>query len=244
MKPTFSILHATFGRPEKAVAAMRATLDRASRSDRVEYIFACNTDDPALPSLREYLGRKKLYPGVQFGAIFGNFTGSAPAWNAAANQSSGQVLIQMQDDLEMPDKWDTLLLEKMMAIEEHESVPQKTPIFIGVSDGFRTDALCCTAIMNRARYVQQGEFLHPGYMSVFSDDDVTYRALRDAKEEKCKFIEARDLVFLHRHAYHDKDVPLDATYERENSPEAYRIGALRFAERNPLAATDGIRTWG
>ncbi len=239
MKPIFSLLHASYGRPEKAVAAMRMALERmANPVERVEFIFAINANDPRF---KDYIKEIEIPEMNGVHVVIGNYTGSSPAWNAAANQSKGDVLIQMQDDLELPHHWDSALLEKLYAF--HQDWDQKSA-FIAVSDGYRTDALCCTAIMTRERYRQAGEFLCPQYMSVFSDDDVTYRALRDAKAEKCEFINARDLVFLHRHHYHDKSVPMDATYERENSSEAYNVGSLLFAKRNPEAATDGIRTWG
>ncbi len=235
MKPIFSILHATYGRPKKAIEAMREVLARTSLPQHVEYILAVNANDPKSGEYAKELAAKTL---IDVEIVVGNFVGSAPAWNAAANASTGEILIQMQDDLELPEKWDALLSEKLAGIDE------KKPAFIAVSDGFRTDGICCTAIMNRARYTQQGEFLYPGYISVFSDDEVTYRALRDARDGKCTFVNARDLTFLHRHHYHDKSVPMDATYERENSAEAYAAGGALFASRNPLAATDGIRTWG
>ncbi len=239
MKPAFSLLHATYGRPEKAAAAMQMALQRAIRPRLIEYIFAFNNDDPSNAEGTFRMPECELeFNRIDFAR--GNFIGSAPAWNAAANLCTGEILVQMQDDLELPEGWDFSLASRLA--DRLENLDQ--PAVIAVSDGYRTDDLCCTAIMNRARYVQTGEFLHPGYMSVFSDDDFTYRALRDHKEDKCTFISARDLVFRHRHHYHDKSVPMDATYERENSSEAYRIGAALFAERNPLAATDGIRTWG
>ncbi len=239
MKPTFSLLHASWGRPEKAIAAMRMALDRAIRPQDVEYIFAINADDPVHLTLWDLAHSEYMNWGRASRCVIGDFAGSAPAWDAAAKVSTGEILVQMQDDIELPEGWDYAIIERLTEVVED---PDK-PAFIAVSDGFRKDALCCTAIMTRARYDQCGEFLHPGFRSVFSDDDVTYRALRDARDGKCAFVNARDIVFLHRHAYHDKSVAMDATYERENSSEAYRIGSELFAKRNPEAATDGLRTW-
>lgn len=230
-KPLWSLLHATYGRPEKAVAAMKMAIERASNPANVEYIFAVNIDDQSSPNI---VGHGSLI-------IASNFRGSAQAWDDAASASTGEVMIQMQDDLELPDGWDNLLTQRLV-LGGGMDWPFK-PLFVAVGDGYRRDDLCCTAIMNRAYYAQKGEFLHPGYISVFSDDDVTYRALRDECDGLCKVIRARDLIFRHRHHYHDKSVPDDATYRRENSAEAYRIGGALFAERNPLAATDGLRTW-
>lgn len=240
MKPLFSLLHATYGRTTKAIDAMKLALARASNPSQVEYIFACNNDD------KEF--SKFMVPDAPWAKtmiVIGNYTGSSPAWNAAANASSGEILIQMQDDLELPEMWDAHILRRLRELP-FDGGPdgwKGLSIFVGVSDGYRKDDLCCTAIMNRMRYTQQGEFLHPGYMSVFSDDDVTYRAIRDAKAGRCVFVSARDLVFTHRHHYHDKSVPMDATYQRENSAEAYRIGSELFLKRNPESTKDGIVTW-
>jgi len=243
MKPVFSLLHATYGRPEKAIAAMKMANERASQPGRVEHIFACNADDPTLVDFQMGLAAQAPLNGTSPFVVIGNFNGSAPAWNAAANQSVGEVLIQMQDDLELPDHWDSVLMKAILANREACLALMVSPVFVRVSDGYRNDGICCTAIMNRARYLQQGEFLHPGYISVFSDDDVTYRALRDARDGKCVFVDAREIIFLHRHHYHDKTVPMDATYERENSSEAYAVGSELFHKRNPQASTDGLRTW-
>lgn len=153
--------------------------------------------------------------------------GSVSAWNFGAQFSTGEFLVQMQDDLELPKNWDALLMAPLIQEDRDR------PLVIAVSDGYRTDGLLCTAIMNRLRYRQQGEFLHAGYLSVFSDDEHTTRAIVDSRAGKCRLLDHRDLVFLHRHAYHDPSVPFDATYARENSTEAYAIGQKLFAERNP-----------
>ncbi len=180
----------------------------------------------------------------QFAFVEHPGTGSAPGWDFAAKFSTGTWLIQGQDDVEPPEKWDSLILQAQILA----GLPDEVPTFIAVGDGFRKDALCCTAIMNRARYKQAGEFLHAGFLSVFSDDDVTYRSLRDARDGKCIVLNCHSILFphmtfTHRHHYHDRSVAWDETYARENSSEAYRIGAALFAQRNPEAATDGLKTW-
>jgi hypothetical protein len=224
----------------KAIAAMRMWFSRANRPGDVEYIFACNRDDPERGAIEDMVhamgaGEMKI--------VVGDFHGSAAAWDAAAHASRGSMLIQAQDDVEPPEKWDTGLMYAIN-VSGHLFDWLKLPIFIAVSDGFRKDKLCCTAIMNRARYEQQGEFLHAGYLSVYSDDEVTLRAYADAAAGLCQLIEARDLVFLHRHHYHDKSVPLDDTYKKENSADAYAVGAALFTKRNEKAIAAGFRTWG
>ncbi len=234
MTPTFSLLHASWGRPEKAVAAMKDALAKAAHPGAVEYIVAVNDDDA--PTLAAFDAEAAFI-------VFGPFKGSAAAWDAAAKASRGRLLIQMQDDLVLPERWDETLVERVLQSEPLMplyAILDNIPVVIAVSDGYRKDALLCTAICNRARYEQVGEFLHAGYLSVFSDDDFTVRAMRDAAEGRCKLIDARDIVFKHENPYHT-GAPHDATLLRENSPEAYRIGAALFAQRNPWAAK--YRTW-
>lgn len=240
MTPTFSILHATYQRPEKALAAMRMWFERAANPDALEYIFACNEDDPNHAIVRlEWLRHHQVR------LLIGPFAGSAPAWDAAAKASTGLVLIQAQDDVEPPVGWDLSLKARFIEYDQADRrgtyFDYSAPTFIAVSDGYRKDNLCCTAIMTRARYEQCGEFLHAGYLSVFSDDDVTIRAYADAAAGRCVLIEARSLVFLHRHHYHDKSVPMDATYQRENSAEAYAQGQALFMRRN--AEILKFKTW-
>ncbi len=237
-----SLLHATYGRPEKALKAMRRTWARMkNHHNHFQYIFAVNeTDTATLDALRKH---REEHDYVPFQFVTGDFAGSAPAWDAAAKASMGDLLIQVSDDLELPSLWDVALLSRLYEFDNYWDT-KKLPIFVAVSDGFRKDDLCTCAIMTRARYEQAGEFLCPKFYSVYSDDDVTYRSLRDERDGKCHFLNARDIVFTHRHHLHDATVPNDPTYMRGNSPEAYRLGAELFAHRNPEAATDGLRTWG
>jgi hypothetical protein len=221
-----SVLHATYRRPAKAVDAMKLALMRALHRPDIEYIFSVNKDDDTVDSLRalvDYAAAAML--GVNIVIHQTAVTSSAPAWNEAAKIATGDILVQGQDDVEPPEAWD----EKLVML----FAQAKGPAFLAVRDGFRTDKLCCTAIMNRAYYEQEGYFLFPGYESVFSDDDVTLRAYRNHHDAKAELIEARDIVFFHRHHYHDKTVPDDATYQKENRPEAYAKGERLFEARNP-----------
>jgi hypothetical protein len=240
MNPTFSILHATYGRPEKAVAAMRMWWDRASKPWEVEYVFAVNQDDDS---------RKRLYPlanlawdGVKI--ITDDFAGSAPAWDAAARISTGEILIQGQDDVEPPQDWDAHLVCKLRALpfEGGPDAWKDMPVVIAVADGYRSDSLLCTAICTRRRYKQQGCFLCPEFLSVYSDDDFTIRAHADTADGKCVFVNARDLVFLHQNPYHT-GAPHDDTLRRENSPEAYALGSALFMQRNADLVARGFKTW-
>jgi len=237
--PTWSILHATYGRPQKAVAAMRMWFERAARPDEVEYIFAVNeVEQPIISAVMASYGRASY--------VLGDYAGSAPAWDAAAKASTGLVLIQASDDVEPPQDWDKLLWAQIAIFHWGDMMPSAInakPWVMSVSDGYRKDHLQTIAICNRARYEQVGEFIHAGYRSVFSDDDFTIRAIADSADGKCTLINARDLTFTHRHHSHDKSVPWDPVYARGNSTEAYAQGQALFMKRNSHLVARGLKTW-
>lgn len=223
-----SLLHATRGRPAKAVAAYKMWHERAhAYAPEIEHVFSTDFDDPQ---------GEELYDLMTEAAVHENWTitanankGSAEAWNNAYKASCGKLLIQVSDDMEPPEWWGSLLSIKSSDYEWTE------PLVIAVSDGYRKDKLMTTFICTRAYADMQGEFICPDYVSVFSDDDASYRAWKAAQEGRCVLIDARDLVFKHRHHYHDKSVPWDGTYAKQNDPKAYAQGQRLFLERNPEA---------
>jgi hypothetical protein len=241
MNPLFSVLHATMGRPVKAIEAMKLWRN-AEHPGLVEYSFCTTAGDPTFYDLAHSLRNQQMlstFHRIHFMECVR--PGSAPAWDFAAASCRGDLLIQSQDDLEPPEHWDTLLIDEIKRqVGEHW---RNIPLFVAESDGYRKDELCCTAIMNRKRFEQCGHFIPPEYLSVYSDYEVTYRAKRDARDGKCMFVDARQIVFRHRHHYHDKTVPMDQTYEWENSAHAYNFGHGLFHQRNPEAIRDGLRTW-
>lgn len=225
------------GRPKKALETMKLWQARAADPEMVEYLFVFNDNDGSRYEL-EPDPATTLFEVVKVDAVVRY---SAPAWNCGALAARGNLLIQGQDDVEPPQNWDHELLKLI-----HEHGGMNEPIFIGVGDGYRKDVaaqLRCTAIMTRAYRDQEGFFLFHGYRSVFSDDEVTYRALRNEADGLAKYVRADNLVFVHRHHYHDKTVPWDDTYAHENAPEAYAQGKRLFESRNPRALTDGLKKW-
>jgi len=239
---TFSVLHATLGRPEKAIAAMLLFHDRAQHPEKVEYILSVNSDDDTrFPLDMHLLAHAPRLKFARYHTVASDALGSAAAWNAAAQVCSGKLLVQASDDIEPADKWDAMLMDVISGNERLQK--EGKPFCIAVSDGYRKDALCVTAICSRDYMAMEGYFLNPQFLSVWSDDHWTYRALRNERDGKSYFIQARQIVFLHQHHYHTKTVPWDNTYAKQNSAVAYRVGEKLFRELNPRAATDGLKTW-
>jgi hypothetical protein len=177
----------------------RATwLDRAADPDAVEHIFALDPDD-------ETIG-----PFLTCRHVINHGRGPVAAWNEAAKFSKGDILIQLSDDWDPPMHWDKLILAKFAGIT--------TPAVLAISDGAREDNLLCMAILNRARYENQGYLFHSEFFSVFSDNHFTDRAYADGV-----VIEAKDIVIEHLHPAFDKG-EMDETYARSNAPANYEIG--------------------
>lgn len=244
----FSLLHATRGRPAKALETRALFFAAAFRALGIEHIFAIDADDP------ESIEALKHYRHV----IVKEPRGCVKAWNAAAAASSGHVLVQLSDDWLPCNDWDELCW--LMLKEDGElkcgketevgSVPQ----VLAVSDGTRRDTLLCMAILTRARYEQQNDswveiefnpdltprttagqyrpsyLFHPDYFGVFSDNEFTMRAHADKV-----VVAAPHIEFRHEHPIF-KGIPTeewDATYRRQNMPERYKEGMEIFNRRNP-----------
>src|SRR6201999_4037305 len=107
--------------------------------------------------------------------------------------STGDVLVQLSDDWTPTDGWDEEFVRRLRDVSQ--------PAVLRPSDGHRRDDLLCMAILTRARFVQQGEFLHSGYLGVFSDDEFSFQAFLDGV-----VIDARDLVLTHHHPHYDASV--------------------------------------
>jgi predicted O-methyltransferase YrrM len=167
----------------------------------VEHIFAVDLDDDA----PEVYAR---FPTAFLTRVDG---GPVAAWNAAAELSKGDVMVQLSDDWKPTKGWDTAILE---AIGDTSK-----PAVLAINDGHRTDGLLCMAILTRARYKDQGYLFHPELFSMFSDNWFSDCAWRDRV-----VIDARDrITFEHVHPAFGKS-EMDETYFRSNAPERYQTG--------------------
>ena len=180
-----SCLHPTRGRPHEALAVRQLWMSRARHPDRVEWIFAVDSDDGETLA---QLGRLVREPGgggpgrtrvvrVPLEATYhveGTCTGG---WNAAAAAAAGEVLAAVADDWEAPAGWDAALLGRM---------PRDRPAVLMLSDGV---SAACRAVapagraglpvphpgvygplqshpvLNRRRYEDQGHVVYPGYVT-------------------------------------------------------------------------------
>lgn len=196
-----SLLHATRGRAGKAWRCKNDWLRLADNPDAIEHIFGLDVNDPE--SMPLMVTRHCLVRGNG---------GCVDAWNECAKHSRGEIMIQLSDDWEAFQGWDTEIIK---AIGD----PSK-PAVLAVSDGYRKDDLLCMAILTRARYKEQGYLFHPEFFSMLSDNWFSYCAFRDGV-----VIDARDrITFEHVHPAFGK-AEMDATYERSNDQYNYITGA-------------------
>jgi hypothetical protein len=193
-----SLLHATRGRPAQAYSARAKWLDRAADPDAIEHIYALDYDDPMIG------------PFLTCRHVINRDAGPVGAWNAAARFSQGEILVQLSDDWEPPMHWDKLILDKFNGTQD--------PAVLAISDGSRNDDLLCMAILNRARYKQQGYMFHPEFFSVYSDNWFTNQAYNDGI-----VIDGKDITFTHMHPAFGLG-EMDETYARSNAKRNYEFG--------------------
>jgi hypothetical protein len=74
------------------------------------------------------------------------------------------------------------------------------------------------AILNRARYKQQGYMFHPEFFSVYSDNWFTNQAYDDGI-----VIDGKDITFIHMHPAFGLG-EMDETYSRSNAKQNYESG--------------------
>lgn len=213
-----SLLHATRGRPEKALECRTNFMRAAANQFAVEHIFAIDADDATS------LEALKLYRNV----IVKEPRGCVKAWNLAAEASSGHVLVQLSDDWMPCYNWDTLIWDTLTKAGD----PTAKPMVLQVSDSQRNergDGLLCMAVLTRARYKQQGHLFAPDYFGVFSDNEFSLRAQQDGV-----LVDGWHIKFLHQHpVYEGKPfTEWDDTHRRQNAPERYADGEATFRYRN------------
>jgi hypothetical protein len=173
-------------------------LDRAADPDAIEHIYALDYDDPMIG------------PFLTCRHVINRDAGPVGAWNAAARFSQGEILVQLSDDWDPPMHWDKLILDKFNGTQD--------PAVLAISDGSRNDDLLCMAILNRARYKQQGYMFHPEFFSVYSDNWFTNQAYADGV-----VIDGKDITFTHMHPAFGLG-EMDETYARSNTKQNYESG--------------------
>lgn len=203
----FIVLHPSFGRPERGVAAANQVWERFSGSNQLAYHIGLQSNDP---QHRAYTAMD-ADPRIQFSLNQGpDQVGNLNSlYQALGQQERGTVLIYNSDDTEFPCHWDTQLQE---AIEAHP-LQASGRFAVMVSDGHRSseDPLQIVCIASAGYLNEKGYFHHPDYIHLYGDTEFTMAAYRDS----C-VIEARHIVIRHLHYTYGLAAE-DETYRRGNS---------------------------
>ena len=211
MRPTISILHATFHNRPSPLDVKKCWLERAERPDLIEYIFAMDADDEA--TLLETEGQPRIVSPPGEGEVT-----AVRNWNAAAMMSSNDLLVVIADDLSPPQAWDTALTKMIGPLDA-----AVVPFAIKVADSpFVDDTLLRHPVVSRAFYRRFGLFSND-YRGVYCDNDITLRAFWQSV-----ILDGRSLYLEHRHpAFHAK-VTWTESQHRINNPLDYQRGRAVF----------------
>lgn len=207
-----SILHPSRSRPEKAYSTARKWLDNAGCD--VEYILSLDVSDTN--SQTEYL---RLFTGLNRKAniqINPN-TSVVEATNHAAKASSGNILLYLSDDFDCFPNWGPVVLK--------EFANENRPLLVKVDDCLQKfDVPVLTIpIMNRALYEKLGYFWHPGYKSMFVDEDLYWTSKKLGALKNAEHIK-----FEHQHVSVGKAQD-DETYR--NSAKNWDSGKAFYQHR-------------
>lgn len=209
-QPLISLLHPSRGRPEKSFENSKEWIEKAGCE--VQLIVSLDQDDPELLNYGNAYGTTRPIT-----YIIRSNKSVVDATNHAAEEAKGDILLYLSDDFKCPDNWGQLILKEFEG--------EDRPCLIKVDDclqKFHVPVLTIP-IMNRALYEKLSYFWHPGYRSMFVDEDLYWTAHRLGALKNCEH-----LKFPHEHCSIGK-CENDETYQR--SAANWDQGKALFAER-------------
>ena len=210
-----SLLHATRGTPERALATRKIWLDRADDAGQVEHIFGIQSDD--LESIKAFAAAEVYWSCTTPPPAWAS--SSVANWNICAEFSTGHILVVIADDLTPPQGWDT----KLRKLPDPE-----TKWACYVPDSLRQDGLMCHPVLSRALYDKRGYVFHPDFFGVYCDNDFSVRTQLEAP-----IYSVRDLEWQHDHPTNGSRES-DSIVEHQNSETAYAYGGAKFMQKWPL----------
>lgn len=229
---TISLLHATRGRPKQARKAYDRWMQAASGEFNLEYVLSVDEDDESMPmvglSCEKHDGAPMLnWPDTVKTVVGRSRPGPVDAYNRALYASTGDVIVQVHDDIEPPKDWDKQVVEAFgpnTSPNGCANVGFLLHVDDGTGDKVNPDKpwLLTILVGTRAWFKQAGFFYHPGYPSVFCDDDVSQMAMKAGA-----VIEAKHIKF--KHAWGGADG--DETYRRAYAQENWETGRANYEKR-------------
>lgn len=213
-RPKISMIHATRGDYQKALGARARWLEAMTGDTDYEYIFSVDDDDDAWID---------LLSTHSSGVIRGANRSCVDAYNRGSYASTGDILIQVQDDVTPPRGFDKSIIERLDITKEQ---------ILWVSDGHPeinagNPDLIFMACGTRKFFKKLGGLFYPGYRNVFCDDDMGHAARTWAE-----VIVGWDLVFEH------------AWKGDRYGTAAAEFGEEMFVERRDNAFAPAPNLWG
>jgi hypothetical protein len=190
-----SLLHPSRGRPQKAFDTAWQWIDKAGMT--VEYILSLDQSDSLLSDYAVKFQNKSKIVRDNHCVV--------QATNAAAEMSTGDILVYLSDDFKCPDNWGELI------IKEFEN--ENRPLVLKVKDCLQTfpAPVLTIPIMNRQLYEKLGYFWHPAYKSMHVDVDLYWTTFAIGAIKNCQHLE-----FPHHH-YSNGKAAHDETYKRSEA---------------------------
>lgn len=203
-----SLIHPSRGRAEQARRTIDLWLSRASGTRKIEYILSVDSDD-------SQAGLYFFGKGFPLGknadiikVLMHENKSVVEATNHAAKHATGEIFIYLSDDFECPQNWDTIIIESVRNL-----CPKQPEWLLKVDDclqPFHADVVTIP-IMSRALYNRLGYFWHPGYKSMFVDQDLLHTCINNNW-----LLLDESLKFPHLH-YSNSKAPMDETYKASSA---------------------------
>ena len=208
-----SLIHPSLGRPVQARKCYDHWMATASGNHEYEWIVSLNKSDAML---EQYYQTFTESDAIMLKTRSINMV---EATNEAAKVCAGDLIILVSDDMFSCEMWDSRILHKFEMIDGAG--------ILQVNDGITTKKLTIP-IMNRLAYLKLGYIYHPGYISMYADDDLRATALKHQM-----YYNGTDILIEHKH-YMVGKAEYDKTYAKENSQQALKHGERLFYERAKL----------
>lgn len=215
----FTLIHPSRARADKAFETFQYWMDHASGKHEIQHILSVDTDDPQQEKYDENFNHRTDLMLIK------DNKDVVGATNVAAKYATGDVLIYLSDDFKCPGHWDDLLATQFVLWGDR-------PGLVKVDDCLQKFdvAVLTIPIMNKQLYKKLGYFWHPGYRSMFVDEDLFWTCQKNGW-----MLGRPDLKFPHEHCSIGKAVR-DETYIRSeaNWDSGKAFYALRKAAGFPL----------
>jgi hypothetical protein len=214
--PTFSLAY-TSVRPAILPQIVKLWDERSKHKDHEWCLSVDIGHEPANASAVAVAAQRTGKYPVKIGINNGR-KNCVDGWNAAAEVTTGKVIIAVADDFVPPLNWDEALLSlQPQGWENGEHV-------VHVNDGF-IGHIFTLAILTRKRYDRFGYLWYPGYESMFVDTEFGEVAKRDGV-----VIEAMHLLFEHMHHACGKR-PKDSADANHENDVRWKRGEMLFNYR-------------